>query len=239
MRKTTVVFICVLAAAVFANADIYVKTKMHQDAYSIMGQSQPAEDSISEQWITKDRVALIHEKTSMILDHKKNVMIMINHEDKSYVVTELPLDMTALFPPEMAQMFGEMFKMTVAVTPGGQTKTIGRWKCTNYKVDITMMMPITMTVWATTDVPFDLNAYMDDMYVNMLAAQLRLDAQGMEEMKKIRGFWIASETVVDVMGSKMRTTSEVVEIAKKTPPADVFAIPAGYKKKDFLSMQGM
>jgi hypothetical protein len=146
--------------------------------------------------------------------------------------------MSKLFPPEMAGMLKGMLKMSVTVTPGGQTKTIGRWKCQNYTVDIEMMMPIKMTVWATTDVPFDLNAYVENMQVNMLAAQFQLDTKAIAEMKKIRGFWIASETVVDMMGSKIRSTSEVVEIAEKNPPAGVYSVPAGYAKKDFISMQG-
>ena len=238
MKKAAVFFICILAVAAFANADIYVKSKMHQGAYSMMGQNQPAEDSISEQWIGKDQVAMIQEKTGFIVDLKKNVMFMINHAEKTYVESALPLDMSKLFPPEMAAMLKGMMKMSVSVTPGGQTKTIGQWKCQNYSVDITMMMPIKMTVWATTDVPFDLNAYVDKMQVNLLAAQFQLDEKAIAEMKKIRGFWIASETVVDMMGSKMRSTSEVVEIAEKNPPAGVYSVPAGYAKKDFISMQG-
>jgi hypothetical protein len=238
MRKFAVVFICIIAVTAFANADIYVKTKMHQDAYSVMGQSQPAEDSVSEQWIGKDQVAMIQKGSGFIVDLKKNVMYMINHAEKTYVEAALPLDMSKLFPPEMAAMLKGMMKMSVSVTPGGQTKAIGQWKCENYAVDITMMMPIKMTVWATTDVPFDLNAYVDNMQVNMLAAQFQLDTKAIAEMKKIRGFWIASETVVDMMGSKMKTSTEVVEITQKTPPAGIYTVPSGYTKKDFISMQG-
>ena len=68
LKKSAVIFICILAVAAFANADIYVKTKMHQDAFSMMGQNQPAEDSISEQWIGKDQVAMIQEKTGFTVD---------------------------------------------------------------------------------------------------------------------------------------------------------------------------
>ena len=58
-------------------------------------------------------------------------------------------------------------------------------------------------------------------------------------MMKIKGFWISSETTMEMMGAKIRTTSEVVEISKKTPPAGVYSVPAGYTKQDKLSMQDM
>jgi hypothetical protein len=41
------------------------------------------------------------------------------------------------------------------------------------------------------------------------------------------------------MGAKMHTTNEVIEISKKTPPASVYTVPAGYTKKDKLSMEDM
>jgi hypothetical protein len=40
-----------------------------------------------------------------------------------------------------------------------------------------------------------------------------------------------------MMGAKMRTTTEVIEINKKSPDASVYTVPAGYTKKDKLSMQ--
>jgi hypothetical protein len=43
----------------------------------------------------------------------------------------------------------------------------------------------------------------------------------------------------EIMGAKMHNTTEVVEIGNKTAPASVYAVPAGYTKKDKLSMQDM
>jgi hypothetical protein len=50
MKKLLTVFSLLLMLAVLASADIYVKTKTHTDALSMMGQNQPAKDETTEQW---------------------------------------------------------------------------------------------------------------------------------------------------------------------------------------------
>jgi hypothetical protein len=167
-------------------------------------------------------------------------MYLINHKDKTYLETTLPLDFSKLLPPEMAGMAAAMMKVTVTVNPTGQTKTIGQWNCSGYDVSMSMMMmPMKMQVWATTDVPFDVNKFMEKMYSNVLMAQLRLDEAAIKEMQKVKGFWIASETSGEMMGAKIRSTTEVAEISKENPPAGVYSVPAGYTKQEKLSMKQM
>jgi len=133
-----------------------------------------------------------------------------------------------------------MMKMTVTVNPTGAKKTVGSWACDEYDVTMNMMMmPMKMKVYATADVPFDLAAYMSKVYGTMLKSQFRLDDASASEMMKVKGFWISSETTMEMMGAKIRTTSEVVEISQKTPPAGVYGVPAGYAKQDKLSMQDL
>jgi len=240
MKKFFSFISLVLVLAVFASADIYIKQKMHTDPISIMGQNQPARDMVSEQWLGDDLFASISQDQSSIVDLKKNVMYLINHKDKTYVETPLPLDFSKLLPPEMAGMAAAMMKVTVTVNPTGQTKTIGQWNCSGYDVSMSMMMmPMKMQVWTTTDVPFDVNKFMEKMYSNVLMAQLRLDEAAIKEMQKVKGFWIASETSGEMMGAKIRSTTEVAEISKENPPAGVYSVPAGYTKQEKLSMRQM
>jgi hypothetical protein len=139
----------------------------------------------------------------------------------------------------MAQMMSQMMKMTVTVTPNGQTKTVGQWKCSGYDVALNMMMmPMKMSVWASTDVPFDVDKFMK-LYTNVIKAQLRLDDAAMQEMMKVKGYWIATEMNAEIMGAKMHNTMEVIEISTKSPDASVYSVPAGYSKKDKLSTQDM
>ena len=240
MKKLFSIMFIVLVLAVIAHADIYVKSKFHSDAFSIMGQSQPERNDINEQWIGDDKFAGLTKDTSFIMDLKKNMMYIINHNEKTYVESGIPLDLTKLLPPEIAQMAGAMMKMTVQVTPNNQTKKIGQWNCAGYDATISMMMmPMKMTVWASTDVPIDMNKYTDKIFGNVLKAQMMLDDAAIKEMMKVKGYWIAQETNIEMMGTKMTSANEVLEISKKTPDPSVYTVPAGYKKTDKLSASAL
>ncbi|MCX7972988.1 MAG: hypothetical protein N3B16_00605 [Candidatus Aminicenantes bacterium] len=237
MKKFLVLMGLIILGCALVWADIRIKTKTHIDAITIMGQTQPEKNEVTEQWLAEDRYAVHGQDNSVILDLKKNMLYFLDHQDKSYVETTLPLDLTKLFPPEMAQMM-TMMKMTVTVNPTGQTKTIGSWKCSGYEVNISMMMmPMKMMVWASTDVPFDVNRFMERFYSHILKLQLRLDDQSLAEMQKIKGYWIASETTGEVMGAKIRGTMEVTEISQASPPPNVYSIPANYRKTDKLKIR--
>jgi hypothetical protein len=225
----------VLMATLFLSADIYVKQKTHTDG--MMG--QPATDVIQEQWMSENAFASVSADQTIIMDMKKNLMYWVNHKSKSYVESTLPMDLTKLLPAEYAAMAG-MMTMTATVSPTTQTKKVGDWNCTGYDVTITMMgMPMKMRLWATTDVPFDYNQFNAKIWGNVLKGQMMFDDASVKEMMKVKGFQIASEMSGEMMGMKFNTTTEVLEITKKNPPANVYAPPAGYAKKDKLSMEDL
>lgn len=237
MKKVFAVLFILLAAVTLVRADYYIKSKYHSDAMAFMGQNQPAKDEIYEQWIGGDKFASITPDMNIIFDLGKSKAWMINHKDKTYVETTLPLDMAKLMPPEAAAMMG-MMKATVTVQPTGQTKTIGQWPCSQYNVSVNiMMMPMKMTVWASEKVPFDMNLYQDKIFGNLMKGTLRLDDASVAEMKKVKGYYISNDMNMEMMGAKIHTTQDVVEISQKTPGPGVYAVPAGYTKAQYLSMQ--
>ncbi len=237
MKKFFTVVFILLAVVSLVRADYYIKSKSHTDAMSMMGQNQPAKDEIHEQWIGSDKFANFTGEMNMVMDLGKGLAWFISIKNKTYTETTLPLDMAKLLPPQMAAMMGAM-KSTVTVQATGESKTIGQWPCSGYAVSITMMgMPMKMTVWASERVPFDLDIYKNKMFASLMKGTLRLDDASVTEMLKIKGYWISSEMTMDMMGSKMHTTSEVVEISKKTPGPEVYAVPAGYTKSQYLSMR--
>ena len=206
----------------------------------MMGHSQPAKDFFGELWIGDKQFAAHSPDSAQIVDLKKNIMLLVNHKTKTYIEVALPFDFASLIPPQFASMMQGMMKMTVTVTPTGRKKNIGQWGCDEYEADMNMMMmPMKMKIFATTDVPFDLNDYMENVYGHFLKAQMRLDADSAREMAKIKGFWIASETDMEIMGSTIKSTMGVLEISKKQAPADVYSAPAGYAKKDKFSMEDL
>jgi hypothetical protein len=245
MKKLLLILTLVVFTAAFLCADVYIKTKTHTDAVEMMGQKQPAKDAFTEQWIGKDKFAQMMGKMSTILDLAKNKVFIIMHSSKTYLEVSLPLDMSKLMPEQMAQMMGNM-KVSVTVNPNNQTKQIGKWNCKGYDVgmDIQFMMPMKMKmkIWATMDVPFDWKAFSEKMYpVVMKATSMRMPFgdEIVKEFQKIKGFQVATEMSMNMMGTEMKMNSQVVEITNKTAPAGTYSVPAGYTKNEKLSMKDM
>jgi opacity protein-like surface antigen len=237
MKKVLFAVIALLALAMVLSADVYIKTNVHTDAFAMMGQNQPAKDEIMEQWIGNNQLVNKTGDKVMIMDMNKNMMFIVNPKEKSYVETQLPLDMAKLLPKEAASMMS-MMKVTVKVTPNGQTQKVNKWNCVGYDVDMNMMMmQMKMKVWATTEVPFDWKMF-SKMYANVSKMQFMDDA-AIAELMKINGYQVASEMTMDMMGSKIKVTSQVTEIAQKPAPAGIYAVPAGFTKKATLSMEDM
>ena len=236
MKRILLMVLLVVLSFSVLSADVYLKTRTQTSAFEMMGQKQEAKDELGEQWFSKNRMAMITPGTKILLDGQKNTMTMINHNDKTYVQADLPLDMTSLLPPEAAAMMG-MMKMKVSVSPNGQSKKIGSWNCKGYDVKMEMMMMnMNMTIWASNEVPFDWKSY-QKLALNLIKLQGQMfDEASMQEFLKIDGVQIASEMKMEMMGSEMKTTTEVIEISEKTPPADLYVVPADYKKIDFLSL---
>jgi hypothetical protein len=239
MKKFVSLVAVVFLAALSLSADVYVKSKSHSDAVTIMGQTTPATDTVSEQWFSDTQFAQIGADDSFIIDLGKKMVYFVNHKSKTYVESPLPLDLAKLLPPEAAAMAG-MFTMSATVSPTSETKKIGQWACTGYDVTISVMgMPMNQKVWATTDLPFDPTNFTQKFMPAFLQGAMRLGEASVKEFAKIKGFQIAMEMNADIMGAKIKATSEVVEIAKKNAPAGTYAVPAGYTKKATLSMEDL
>ena len=235
MKKASVCLVLILLASLSLSADVYIKIKTHADAMNVMGQSTPARDSVAEQWIGDDLFANVSADQSTIINLKKNMAWIVNHKAKNYVETPLPLDMSKLLPKEAAAFAG-MMKMSATVTPTNETKKIGSWSCQGYTMAMSVMgMNVTTKIWASPDVGFDATAFNAKFLGNIMKGQMMLDDNSVKEFAKIKGFQIATET--DMFGAK--TTTEVTEIGKKSPPAGLYAPPAGYAKTATLGMDAL
>jgi len=237
-RLVASALLVLLASPGFA-ADVLVKIKTHSDAIAVGGQSQPARDGMAEQWYGPGKTAQSSGDSGFIVDLDKNMAFMINHGAKSYVPLPLPIDIVKVLPPEIAQQ-AAMMQMTATVSTTAETKTIGSWPCIGWDVTLTMTgMPMRMRVWTTTAVPAALLEHSARVTPAFLQGQMRLTAESMTEFAKIKGFQVATELTADVMGARMRTTTEVIEIVEKVAPSGTFEPPAGYTQKATLSMQDL
>lgn len=239
MKRLLVGLILVACATPAYAADVYIKVRTHTGAMEVMGQKVAATDVDNDVWIGGTKMASVTKDASFIINLDKNVVYLVNHANKSYVESALPLDFAKLLPPEAAPMLG-MMQMSATVVPTTEKKTIGRWACTGYDMTISMMgMPLKVRIWASTDVPFDLAQFQAKMMPAILQGQMRLNAASVAEFAKIKGYQIASETTGEMMGAKINSTQEVLEMVEKAAPAGVYEPPAGYAKKTTLGMDDL
>lgn len=232
-RIVMALVVLMVFASLPLSADVYIQQKSHTDAF--MG--QPAKDSVNTMWIGDDKFAMISDEMTIIINLPDQKMYWVNHANKSYVPMDLPLDLSKYFPPQLQQM---MKGVSVEVKASGENKTIGKWKCDGYDVDMNiMMMTMKQKVWASTDVDFDWKAYNEKLMPQFTQALFRVGDEMVNEFLKIEGFQIRTEMSMDMMGQSMNQWSEVQEISKKSAPADVYSPPEGYTKKDKFEMGDM
>lgn len=240
MKKLFLILLLTVLSFALLQADVYIKSNTHTSEFEMMGKKQPAKDVVTEQWMGEDKFATISSQQTIIMDMGAKKLYFIFHNNKTYLETDLPFDISKLLPPQAASMMS-MMKATATVTPTAETKKIDKWNCTGYDVDMSMaMMQMKMRVWATTDVTFDWKAYSEKMMgVIMKSSMPFLDDKVMDEFKKIKGFQIGSDMTMSAMGSDMKMNTRVTEITSKEAPAGVYSVPEGYTKVDKLPMRGM
>jgi hypothetical protein len=226
----------------YANADVFMKNRQHTDAMQIMGQNQPAEDVVVTIWLTEKGYRSDNSKNSVILYLNPKKMLMIDHSDKTYM--EMPLDMNKMMPQGAEQdaegqaafqgMMKNMMKMEITVTATGEKKKIRTWKCKKYIMTMkTFMGDINNEIWATEDLKVD-----KDLYARM-GASMAAGMPGMQasmadmtrELKKIKGVRVYTTVTQEMMGQKIRHTTELLEFKKGHAPAGLFKTPAGYQQK--------
>ncbi|WP_415405761.1 hypothetical protein ACLHDG_08325 [Sulfurovum sp. CS9] len=227
----------------FQNAygDIYMKQKQHTDAVTMMGQTQPAKDVISESWITSDKVVTMSEKQKVIIDMNKKIITMIDHEAKSIV--DMPMDFSKSMDKKgdmseeekagFQQLMGAMMQMDVKVEETNERKKIGKWNCQKYLQTINMAMGTTNSeIWATEDIKVDGDLYAK--YSVGILAQIPGMGQNMsavtQELKKIKGVHVYSEQTITMMGQPMKSSIELIEFKEGKAPSNIFDLPAEYKK---------
>ncbi|MCK4760960.1 MAG: hypothetical protein KAW12_02085 [Candidatus Aminicenantes bacterium] len=242
MKKIILIFTLVFVTAAFLGADVYIKIKKHSDAVEIKGRKIPAQDEITEMWIGDNKLANISADQRIVIDLTKNVMYLIVPQSKTYIETGLPFDMANLLPEELTQGIA-IPKAAVKVTPNGQTKQVGKWKCSGYDINVDLVMGgvnMKTEAWVTQDVPFDWKLYSRELYPHLMKvamARMAIDENGINEYKKIAGFQVAAKTTSSFRGIKIYMTNEVQELSEKKAPAGTYTAPSDYKKVARLSMQ--
>jgi hypothetical protein len=195
---------------------------------------------------------------STIVDLKNGVMTTLDDRKKTYyTVTKQDLQQMMakmqekMNDPKMQKAMAAMQSMTSAmsfmpeVTKTGLTRKIAGMNCEDWS--ITMGPSTTMKECVTSELQYPLHAYdgyqefakgMQSM-MGGFGPMAKSDADLAEKMKAMKGFPIATSSVVSVMSMKQSTESEVSEVRHDTIPDSVWAIPAGYTQVENPIMKAM
>jgi len=177
-----------------------------------------------------------------IFDVSTGTITFVDNKDKSYWQTsqaemmdafkQLDEQMKASGGGGMGAMMEKMMggNPPVVVTKGTQPRTIAGYQTEDW---VATAGDWKYELWTTTDLALP-TQYYDAMKAPMAA----MGPMGkrfltlFEEMKKIKGFPLATTTSLKFMGKAQNTTTEATEVKKGAIPASAFEVPAGYKKKD-------
>lgn len=244
MRKILAVIFILLTGWTFANADVYIKIKTHTDSRYDLGEIIPAEDSIEEILIGERKIVFISENPTKIYDLENNLVSIIFPKKKIYAQSPLPLDRSKLLTDQYYSQL-QMFKIKGIVRETDETKKIGKWKCQKYELETWIMyegnrvVEKYISLWMTTEVPFDLDMYGKAAANERKLRDLRYDDDLLSEWNKIKGCQIALEMTSYYRGVARRYYEEVVEISEKNPPEGIYSVPPGYTRKERLSRQDL
>ncbi len=240
MKRLSLILAVVLLFPNVAQADFYVKEVTHVKSYFLGILIGSEEESVSELWIGDNRIALVEEGRTLIVDLDRNSFIFINPFAETYVEASLPLTTSEILSEDVKRQY-EKRRPSGRVEKTDGTREFLQKDYTEYEVtywdlqDGKRSNRRTFQVWATTDVPFDLTLYYE-VLMNMRKIYNRHDRLR-RELQKIEGLQMGMEMEMEGTGIawSKKLVTEVVEVSEKEPPADVYSVPAGYAKKEFLS----
>jgi hypothetical protein len=233
-RRTLAASFLIVLSASFAAADLKVVKQTHRDSFTMMGQTQPAEDTEQITWIGTDRMNMNQGGTSSIvrLDTKK--LYVINHTAKTFNVLDLPIDLAALVPEQMRPMLG-MMQFEVTVTPGDEHKKVGEWNARRYDMTMTsQMFTMKATMWVAKVPGYDSETF-KEMAVHLNSLQPGM-ADAVREMSKVDGLVVEQQGVMtmSMMGNTTVSTSErTSSIEELDAPAGTYDPPPDYTEETF------
>lgn len=237
VRKTIAFLSIALLFAGISAADIKVVKMVHQDGFTIMGQTQPPEDREQTSWIGEDRMYMDQGGTTTIVRLDLMKLYVIDHDTKSYHVLDLPIDLGTLVPQEMQPMLA-MMQFDVTVSPTDERKQVGEWDARRYDMTMTsQMFSMQSTLWVTNVAGYDPKAF-NDMYVHLNSLQPGM-ADAVKEMTKIEGLVVEQKGVMTMMGNEVGTSEKTVSIEDLPAPAGTYDPPADYTEKPFDFMARM
>lgn len=240
-RRTLVFLMAIVMFSGIVAADLKVVKMEHTDGFSVMGRETPPSDMEQVTWIGSDRMRMDQGDQSTIIRLDTQKLIILNHDDKTFSVLDLPVDLKEFMPPGMADQMMAMMTFDVTVTPTDETKMVGEWKARRFNVSMTSKMATsTMTMWATEQAGLDQETFYS-MFEHLNSMNPGMADLG-KEMRKIEGLVVEQESVttMTMMGDiSIKRFEKTTSIEELDPPEGSYDPPGDYTDKPFDFMGSM
>ena len=204
----------------------------------------------STSYLASDHVRMARaEGNETIVDVKTGTMTTLDGKKKTYYTTtkqdleQLKAKMQErMNSPEMKKGMEMMQKMAGAMASSYEVKKTGiSRKIAGYDCDewtISMGAMSTTRECVTGGLQYPAHAF--DAYKELAQSMQGAMSSGSpmgkaggdlaEKLRGIKGFPVATSSVIDIMGNKTVTESEVIEVRRRAIAASAWEVPAGYKQ---------
>ena len=235
MRKSIPVFSLLMLLCIAAYSAVYVKGNLHFHSFYDSGVLQPEEDAVYEWWFSKSKLSYVTPRWRFTLDKEKNQIIAVNQREKFFVEISLPMNLLSHLDKQLAESL-KQYQINGKVTKTSNKKSILQKPCDVYKVSEWIIFQNQRfydrerTIMVSEDVPFDWQL-LNQLY-SWIRSFFKPDQSYKAELKKVKGFILASDDIRYQEGDQVKYNFKVIEINQKEAPAAIFDIPKSFKKKE-------
>jgi len=249
MRFVRIACLCLFSAAPLLADDLTIVSKHTRgDGGPTTGTSYYTSEKMRMSTSDgNDMVADYQSGTIMMIDNKKKEYSIMTRQEMEAMAAQMQSKMKemdagmASLPPAVREKMAAMTGGAggpmgeVTVTKGSGTRTIAGYTCQNWNV--TMGEGMHQESCVPTDLQFPAGMFeaQKSFYQSMAGAagpMGKFMTSAMEKFKEMKGFPLATNTTMKIMGKSIDSSTEVTEIKKGAVPSTVFDVPAGYKKVD-------
>ena len=218
-----------------AAADTKIVQQVHQDAFTVMGQSQPASDGERVMWFGGSRLRVDEGSSTVIVRLDAGLLYLIDHTQKTVSSVELPIDLETLLPEGVAEQMGAMLRLETTVSPTDETRQVGPWTARGWRLTMTTpVVTVENTLWATEDLDID-RAGFDRLFGQILSLQPGTESL-IDSLGSVDGFVVEQQSVTTMAGTPdaaMKRTERTVSVETADPPPGTYDPPAGYSSRQF------
>lgn len=179
-----------------------------------------------------DLIVRLDERTIAFIDHKNQRYSEVSLDELEQIIGQATarLEENQEAMAAMRQLMGGAEKGEVSVTPQGDGENIAGYTTRKYLVKVPPM--VEMEIWSAPELTLP-PAYYDVLKLRTPPNPIFDLEKMVDAMKEVEGVSLKTVTTVSVMGMKMTSTEEVIEIEKGPLRDSIFQVPSEYSKQPF------